>query len=50
MTIGDTIVPSSNPNLYQSLLSGVKTLELIIPKTKKSNEMEIAQILISFPL
>ena len=33
--IGDTILPNNNPNLNQSLLKGVKTLEFNNHKIKK---------------
>ena len=36
MTMGETIVPKKIPNLNQSLLNGVKNLELRIPKIKKT--------------
>ena len=35
ITIGDTILPNKNPNLIQSLLSGVNNLEFKTPKIKK---------------
>jgi len=46
MTIGLTIDPKSIPNLDQSLLSGVRYLNLINPKNKNIKEIIIDQILI----
>tara|TARA_B110000263_G_scaffold188073_1_gene165717 strand:- start:171 stop:533 length:363 start_codon:yes stop_codon:yes gene_type:complete len=48
--IGEKKVLNKIPSLYQSLLTGVKYLEFIEPKTKKIKEIKINQILISLLL
>ena len=46
ITIGDIIFPSNKPNLIQTLFSGVKIFESIIPKTKNIKEIIVDQSLI----
>tara|TARA_B100001765_G_scaffold195450_1_gene144878 strand:- start:325 stop:597 length:273 start_codon:yes stop_codon:yes gene_type:complete len=46
MTIGEIIAPKIIPNLNQNTLSGVKSLEFINPKIKKTAEIIADQILI----
>ena len=50
MTSGEIIFPRKIPNLNQSLLKGVKILELINPRSKKINDIIKDQSLISSPL
>ena len=46
-TIGEIIFPSNNPNLNHAIFKGVKSLEFLIPKTKKTNDIIKDQYLIS---
>ena len=43
---GDNILPKSKPNLNHSLFRGDKTLDLVKPNIKKTNEIINAQIYI----
>ena len=47
ITMGVTIIPNNKPNFIQSLFRGVKKLEFMIPKNKKTEEISIDHILYS---
>ena len=46
ITIGETTFPKIIPNLNHNLFNGVRILESVNPKIKKSKDTNIAQILI----
>ena len=47
---GEIILPKNIPNFIHNMCKGVKILEFIIPKIKKTNEINRDHILKSLPL